>query len=150
MRMDPMRKSKSLRRRCDARLPMREVACDRAIRAGELWKFLRRNRCKKWALRGSRRCRLHGGRSTGPTTPDGMARTLAAMKAGRARWLARLQSEGKPIPCGRKKGGRNLPKDERAHAAYVKECHRQSRRLFRQIRAERKARRIQDREERRR
>jgi hypothetical protein len=44
--------AKSLPRRCDARLPVREVARDRAIRAGELAKFLRRNqRCKKWAVR---------------------------------------------------------------------------------------------------
>ncbi len=28
--------------------------------------------------------RLHGGLSTGPTTPEGMARTVAALKAGRA------------------------------------------------------------------
>jgi hypothetical protein len=38
------------------------------------------------------------GLSTGPTTPEGMARTIAAMKAGRLRWLAQLKSEGKPIP----------------------------------------------------
>jgi len=35
------------------------------------------------------------------------------MKAGRARWLARLKSEGKPIPFGRKKGGHNRPIEER-------------------------------------
>ena len=37
------------------------------------------------------------------------------MKAGRARWLARLKSEGKPIPFGRKKGGHNRPREEREH-----------------------------------
>ena len=106
--------AKSLRRRCDAWLPFREVAQDRAIRAGELGKFLRRNRhCRKWAVRGSKRCRLHGGLSTGPTTPEGMARTVAAMKAGRLRWLSRLKAEGKPAPCGRKKGGGNAPLEER-------------------------------------
>jgi hypothetical protein len=115
--------AKSLRRRCDAWLPFRQVAQDRAIRAGELGKFLGRNRhCRKWAVVGSKRCRLHGGLSTGPTTPEGMARTVAAMQAGRLRWLARLKAEGKPIPCGRKKGGRNLPADEREQIAYEKEA----------------------------
>ena len=104
---------KSLRRRCDARLAVRESARDRAVRAGELAKYLRRNRCKNWAVRGKKRCRLHGGLSTEPTTPEGKARTAAAMKAGRARWLARLKSEGKPIPCGRRKGGVNRSAAER-------------------------------------
>ena len=99
-------------------------------------------------MRGSKRCRLHGGLSTGPTTPEGKARTIAALKAGRARWLAKLRSEGKPIPFGRKKGGRNLPKDEREHAAYVLQCRREGRRMARQMRAERKARRARDRQER--
>jgi hypothetical protein len=138
--------AKSMRRRCDAKLPFREVAQDRAIRAGELAKFLRRSRrCKKWALRGSRRCRLHGGLSTGPTTPEGMARTLAAMQAGRLRWLARLKAEGKPAPCGRKKGGRNLPADEREQIAYEKDCHRFARKMHRQSRAKEKARRLESR-----
>jgi hypothetical protein len=52
------------------------------------------------ALPGRIRCRLHGGASTGPTTPEGMARTLAAMQAGRLRWLSKLKAQGKPIPCG--------------------------------------------------
>ncbi len=34
------------------------------------------------------RCRLHGGLSTGPKTAEGLRRTLAALRAGRARWLA--------------------------------------------------------------
>jgi hypothetical protein len=140
---------KSSRCRCDARLPARDVARDRAIRAGELKKFLCRDRCKNWAVRGSKRCRLHGGLSTGPRTPDGMAHTLAAMKAGRVRWLAKLKSEGKPIPCGRKKGGRNLPADEREHVAYVRRIGREYRERDLVRRAERKARRAQRRQERR-
>ena len=135
---------KSFRRRCDARLPAREAARDRAFRAGELAKYLRRNRCKNWAVRGSKRCRLHGGFSTGPTTLEGKARTIEAMKAGRARWLARLKSEGQPIPCGRK-GGHNRPLEEREHDAYVLECRRDSRCMTRLVRAERKARRARER-----
>jgi hypothetical protein len=34
------------------------------------------------------RCRLHGGLSTGPRTEEGLRRTLEALRAGRARWLA--------------------------------------------------------------
>ena len=98
--------------------------------------------CQSWPVRGKKRCRLHGGRSTGPITPDGLARTLAGMRAGRTRWLARLKSEGEPIPCGRKKGGRNLPAEEREQVAYEKQCRRQAREVLRQIRAERKARRV--------
>lgn len=48
-----------------------------------------------------------------PVTVEGKARTVAAMKEGRAKWLAKLQSEGQPIPCGRKKGGRNRSIEER-------------------------------------
>ena len=76
-----------------------------------------------------------------------MARTIAAMKAGRLRWLAQLKSEGKPIPCGRKKGGRNASLEEREHAAYVRECDRKYRDVVRRTRAERKARREQRRQE---
>lgn len=72
------------------------------------------------------------------------------MKAGRARWLAELKAAGMPIPFGRKKGGRNLPKDERAQAAYEKQCHREARKLSRHMRAERKARRVREREQNRR
>jgi hypothetical protein len=112
---------KSLRRRCDAHLPFRESARDRAVRSGELAKYLRRTRCKNWAVRGSKRCRLHGGFSTGPITPEGKARTIEALKAGRARWLARLKSEGKPIPCGRKKRGHNRSAAERQLAQASKQ-----------------------------
>jgi hypothetical protein len=139
---------KPSRRRCDARLPQRAVGRDRAIRAGELAKFLRRNRCRNWALAGSTRCRLHGGCSTGPITPEGMARTLAAMNAGRVRWLARLKAERKPVPCGRKKGSRNRSAEEREQAAYQRECHRHLRSALQRARVDRKARREQRRQER--
>lgn len=72
------------------------------------------------------------------------------MNAGRTRWLAKLKAEGKPIPCGRKKGGRNLPRGEREQVAYEKQCHREAREVARQSRAERKVRRVRYREENRR
>ena len=34
------------------------------------------------------RCRMHGGLSTGPRTEEGLRRTLEALRAGRAGWLA--------------------------------------------------------------
>jgi hypothetical protein len=70
-----------------------------------------------------------------------MARTLAAMQAGRRRWLAKLNAEGKPIPCGRKKGGRNAPREERLHAGYLRKMDREFRPIDLQMRAERNARR---------
>src|SRR5271154_6293173 len=96
--------------RCNARTRRTDAARDRAACEGRLTDYLRRSRerFRNWPVHGKKRCRLHGGLSTGPATPEGMARTIAAIKVGPAQWLAGLKSEGKPIPCGRKKGGRNL------------------------------------------
>jgi hypothetical protein len=69
-----------------------------------------------------------------------MVSTVNAMKAGRARWLARLKAEGKPVPFGRKKGGRNRTVEERAQAAHEMCCERQYRRIQRRARADRRAR----------
>jgi len=118
---------KSTRRRCDAHLPFREATRDRAIRAGELAKYLRRNRCKNWPIRGSKRCRLHGGFSTGPRTAEGKARTVAAMVEGRRRLLESLKGEGKPVPWGRKRGGVNRSAAERQLAQATKQ-HARARR----------------------
>lgn len=38
--------------------------------------------CKALSEPGKRRCRFHGGRSTGPRTPEGKARALANLRAG--------------------------------------------------------------------
>jgi hypothetical protein len=145
----PRRRRCGARTRGDPRARRHGTAQDRALREGRLSQFLRTSSyCKNWALPGSKRCRLHGGLSTGPTTLEGMARTIAAMKAGRLRWLAQLKSEGKPIPCGRRKGGRNAPPEERERAAYVRECERKYRDMVRRGRSERKVRRAQRRQER--
>ena len=122
------------RRRCDAHTRINIAAAERALREGRRPSFLRSSGyCRNWALSGSNRCRLHGGASTGPTTPEGMARTVAALKAGRVKWLAKLKSEGKPVPCGRKKGGRNRPAEERERAAreekWRRDCQRMAQRL---------------------
>ena len=44
--------------------------CDAKTRSG--------SQCKKYALTGRKRCRLHGGLSTGPRTAEGKARIAAA------------------------------------------------------------------------
>jgi hypothetical protein len=55
-------------------------------------------------MKGKTRCRLHGGASTGPKSPEGKARVVAAMVAGRRAWVEKMEAEGKRFPCGRKPG----------------------------------------------
>jgi hypothetical protein len=62
--------------------------------------------CRNWAIEGRTRCKFHGGMSTGPKTPEGKARVVAAMMEGRRRWVERLKAEGKRVPGGRKPGSR--------------------------------------------
>jgi hypothetical protein len=138
------------RQHCDARTRRNMAAAERALREGRRPSFLRSaGYCRNWALPGSKRCRLHGGWSSGPTTPEGMARTVAAMQTGRQRWLAKLRAEGKPAPCGRKKGGHNRPKEERERASSEERWRRDWRRMARRLRAtSRKALRERRRQER--
>ena len=51
--------------------------------------------CAKYRMSGKRRCRLHGGLSTGPRTAEGRARIAAAQfKHGRyVNWRARRAKE---------------------------------------------------------
>jgi hypothetical protein len=44
--------------------------------------------------------------STGPKTPEGKARVVAAMVAGRRRWVERMKAQGLKFPGGRKPGTR--------------------------------------------
>ena len=44
--------------------------------------------------------------STGPKTPEGKARVVAAMVAGRRLWVERMKAEGRKFPCGRRPGSR--------------------------------------------
>jgi hypothetical protein len=60
--------------------------------------------CRRWPVKGKKRCRLHGGLSTGAKTPEGKARVLAALSEGRRRWIAQMKAEGKKFPWGRKAG----------------------------------------------
>src|SRR5215472_6689051 len=77
-------------------------------RAARDWRTAFR-RCRKWAVPGKTRCYLHGGKSTGPRTPEGKAASLAARLEGRRRRIAQLALEGKKIATGHN-GGR-YPKD---------------------------------------
>jgi hypothetical protein len=63
---------------------------------------LRGRRCRNWPVPGKTRCRLHGGLSTGPRTPDGKAIAVAAMVAGRQRRIAELAAVGQKIRTGRR------------------------------------------------
>jgi hypothetical protein len=87
------------RRRCDAR-----NQCLFKMSRARTATISRDPFCKARALNGSCRCRMHGGLSTGPRTPEGRARSIAAMVEGRRRWLARMKAEGKKLTCGRKSG----------------------------------------------
>ena len=49
--------------------------------------------CKAPALPEKERCRMHGGLSTGPKTPEGKARTLAALKAGFQRYVEERRAQ---------------------------------------------------------
>ena len=80
-------------------------------------------------MRGKKRCRLHGGLSTGPKTSEGKARTVAAMVEGRRRLLEKLKAEGKPVPWGRKRGGANRSAAERQLAQATKRYARARRDL---------------------
>jgi hypothetical protein len=85
------------------------------------------SRCRNWAVRGRKRCRLHGGLSTGPRTSEGKARTVAAMVEGRRQMLEKLKAEGRPVPWGRKRGGVNRSAAER-QLARATEKHARARR----------------------
>lgn len=49
-------------------------------------------------LEPAKRCRLHGGLSTGPTTPEGKARQIAAVKETMARVWKERREGSRPMP----------------------------------------------------
>jgi hypothetical protein len=103
------------RRRCDARVKNLFKICKNGVRVS------RGLFCRAWAME-SGRCWVHGGASTGPRTPEGKARVVAAMVEGRRNWAARQRAAGKKFPAGRKRDERWVtePMRERARA----EAHR--------------------------
>ena len=54
--------------------------------------------CGAPRVKGKRRCKLHGGRSTGATSPEGRERALAALARGRAVVMARRSSATTSTP----------------------------------------------------
>jgi len=101
----------SRRQRCDARVKNLLKIGKNGVRVS------RRPFCKAWAMENGR-CWMHGGASTGPKSPDGKARVVAAMVEGRCKWIARRRVEGGKFPAGRKRGERWVtePMRERARA----------------------------------
>jgi hypothetical protein len=99
------------RKRCDARVknPVKTRKNGIAI--------VRGLRCRAWAMENGR-CRVHGGASTGPKTPEGKARVVAAMVEGRRKWVERRRAEVGKFPAGRKTGSAwvSEPMRERARA----------------------------------
>jgi hypothetical protein len=86
--------------------------------------------CRRWPVPGKERCRQHGGRSTGPLTDDGKARSLAAMREGRQRWLddmraKKVAGEIERFPGGRKSGARWVTPAMRAQREIeaIRRCH---------------------------
>src|SRR5271166_5742447 len=65
--------------------------------------IIRGPRCRAWAMENGR-CRVHGGASTGPKSPEGKARVVAAMVEGRRKWVERRRAEGRRFMAGRKGG----------------------------------------------
>jgi hypothetical protein len=96
---DLMWDARRSRRRCGARVKnlLRRKPDGTVVRARSPF-------CQAWAMKGKARCRLHGGASTGPKTPEGKARVAAAMHEGRRRWIEQMKAQGKKIPGGRKAG----------------------------------------------
>jgi len=74
-------------------------------------------RCRRYPLAGKRRCLLHGGKSTGPRTLEGMSRTLSAMWWGRKRMVERRHALGLKAPGGRPSARWPSPKDR--DSAYI-------------------------------
>ena len=59
--------------------------------------------CQKHPIVGRTRCRLHGGLSTGPKTPEGKARIVAAHYKHRRRSKANIETRKKMWAALRKK-----------------------------------------------
>jgi hypothetical protein len=103
------------RKRCDARVKNRVKTRKNGMA------IIRGPRCRAWGMENGR-CRVHGGASTGPKSPEGKARVVAAMVEGRRRWVERRRAEGRRVTAGRKTGSATVtePMRERARA----EAHR--------------------------
>ena len=78
---------------CGADLGVGLRALGFALHSRNLRRVADGNRCKATAIktkRGAWRCRLHGGLSCGPTSPEGKARIAAAARAHWAAYRGRI------------------------------------------------------------
>lgn len=66
-----------------------EAQCGAKTRAG--------HSCRIRKMLGRKRCRLHGGLSTGPKTRDGKIRALEALARGRATLMAKCARQPEPV-----------------------------------------------------
>ncbi len=89
--------------------------------------IVRGPRCRAWAMENGR-CRVHGGASTGPKSPEGKARVVAALVEGRRKWVERRRAEGRRFTAGRKGGGAWVTEAMRERARA--EAHRLGARRF--------------------
>lgn len=77
--------------RAAAQRARRRVRCGALTRKG--------TPCRALSEPGRRRCRFHGGRSTGPRTPEGKARIAEAQRRRWTRWRAERETgEAAPTP----------------------------------------------------
>jgi hypothetical protein len=65
--------------------------------------------CRRWPVPGKKRCRLHGGMSTGARTREGKARAFAARREGLQRWFEEMRAKKvagqiRRFPAGRQSG----------------------------------------------
>jgi hypothetical protein len=89
--------------------------------------------CRNWAISGKTRCKFHGGMSTGPRTPEGKRRVVAAMVGGRRRWVERMKAEGRKFPGGRKSRSRMATSRKPTTAAAKPTAAVQLRRQYRHM-----------------
>ena len=66
--------------------------------------------CQATPVAGKRRCKFHGGKSTGSRTPEGKAATMAGMQAGVERWREKVRAQIAAglidrFPGGKRKAG---------------------------------------------
>jgi hypothetical protein len=84
-------------KRCDARVK-------NPIKIGKNgFRVARSPFCRAWAMENGR-CRVHDGASTGPKTPEGKVRVVAAMVEGRRKRIERRRAEGRRFTAGRRGG----------------------------------------------
>jgi hypothetical protein len=92
----------------DAQMPKPTIPGKKHQRCGALMRH-RHGFCVLRPVPGKRRRRFHGGRSTGPRTPEGKARSAAARSAGLERWREEMRAkiaagQATKFPGGRKPG----------------------------------------------